>query len=88
MTIASTPKPKVLFISQSSGSPEHDRKIREVADVHWIEGRTYEESIPMIEEAVRDHGPFIAFGVGLLGLYTRRNRLIHRDFSASVINFR
>jgi hypothetical protein len=66
MPIAVPPKPKVLFISQYSGSPEHDKKIREVAYVHWIEGRSHEESIPLIAEAVRDHGPFVAFGASWL----------------------
>ena len=63
MPIAIASKPKVLFISESSGSPSHDQQIRDVADVHWIEGRSYEESIPLIADAVRDHGPFVAFGV-------------------------
>ena len=66
MPIAIAPKPKVLFISESSGSPSHDQQIRDVADVHWIEGRSYEESIPLIADAVRDHGPFVAFGVSFL----------------------
>ena len=63
MPIAITPRPKVLFIGHSSGSPEHDAKIREVADVHCITGMPYEDSIPLVAEAVERHGPFVAFGV-------------------------
>jgi hypothetical protein len=65
MPIAIAPRPKVLFIGHSSGSPEHDAKIREVADVHCITGMPYEDSIPIIAEAVERHGPFVAFGVGV-----------------------
>jgi hypothetical protein len=63
MPIAVHPKPKVLFIGHSSGSPEHDAKIREVAEVHCITGMSYEESIPVIADVVERHGPFVAFGV-------------------------
>ena len=56
-------KPKVLFIGESCGSEEHDKKIREIAEVHWIKGMDYEETIPVIEKTVKEHGPFAAFGV-------------------------
>lgn len=59
----STTKPRVLFIGHTSGLEEHDRRIREVAEVHCISGRNYEESIPLIKEMVDSHGPFVAFGV-------------------------
>jgi hypothetical protein len=56
-------RPKVLFIGESSGNATADAAIRQVADVHWIEGMNYEDSIPVIKRVVEEHGPFVAFGV-------------------------
>ena len=56
-------KPKVLFICHSSGSPAHDAKIRELAECHYIDGMSYEDSVPVIADMVREHGPFDAFAV-------------------------
>lgn len=60
---SSSTRPRVLFIGESCGSKAHDDKIREIAEVHWIKGMDYEDSIGVIEKVVRDHGPFDAFGV-------------------------
>jgi hypothetical protein len=37
-----------------------------MADVHTLPGAEYDEMAILIQEAVRDHGPFDMFGVSLV----------------------
>lgn len=60
------PRPRILLIGATCGDKSLDAALRDVADVTALPGAEYDEEALLIQEAVRDKGPFDIFAVGHL----------------------
>jgi hypothetical protein len=61
-------RPKILLIGKTCGDRQLDAALRELAEVTVLPGKEYEEERQLIEQAVKDNGPFDIFGVSLAAL--------------------
>ncbi|ORY30024.1 putative oxidoreductase [Naematelia encephala] len=57
-----TSRPRVLLLGESSGDDKADKSIRAIADTYTVPRGNLEEVAGYIASAVKEHGPFIAFG--------------------------
>jgi hypothetical protein len=58
------PRPRILLIGATCGDKSLDAALRDVADVVTLPGAEYDEEALLIQEAVREQGPFDMFAVG------------------------
>ena len=62
---SSTSKPRVLLLGDNYSPKATMDKLHSLAEVHSLPPGDHEEASEAIAQAVKEHGPFVAFGVRL-----------------------
>ena len=64
MPIATPVKPRILCVGSTSFNPSKDAELRTVAEVFHVPGKNGDILAELVDQAVRENGPFKVFAVG------------------------
>lgn len=83
------PRPRILLIGATCGDKSLDAALRDVADVIALPGAEYDEEALLIQEAVREKGPFDIFAVGHISSShsTQESKLTYRAYLCQATSF-